>query len=333
MKPLRLLSIALIVTIVTGFAAYRYGVHQAAAPTPAPSPERFPILPRVELARDYGYFIGDLIPLTLVIEATDDVVLDLVNLPHEGETHGMFEVHDLAITSTSMADGLIVYKANYRLQYFGPTPVTAPFQPLEILYALPEHRVEATGAYTYKSLFTQPVPINLARVGPHHQPVALALEGPVDDGRTGIIRTGFAVGALFVLVALGGCVWDWQQRRQRHDIVVMNPAAAATTLQTLHREGERFRPVDIPPVPAAARLSQLIRHYVQEEYGVSTPMLTTTELLDLLHDKPGGPELSDILVRCDDLKYQAPFAANAEEQQLWWEAITWFEKVEQGAAS
>lgn len=339
MKTLRLLSLALLVTILTGVAAYRYGVNQAVlsapapAPTPTPAPERFPILPRVELARDYGYFIGDVIPLTLVIETTDDVVLDLVNLPHKGETHGVFEVRDLTMTSASMANGQMVYKADYRLQYFGPTPLTTPFKPLEILYALPEHRSAATGTYTYKSLFTQPVPINLARVGPHRQTGALALKGPVEDRRTGMIHAGFGLGALFLLAALGGCTWEWHKRRQRHRTVETAPAAvASTTLQVLCHEGERFRPIDVPTVPASVRLSQLIRHYVQQEYGALALMLTTTELQDLLQGKSCGPELYDLLVRCDALKYQAPSAANPEEQQLWWEAMTLFEKLEQGTS-
>ncbi|WP_218673684.1 hypothetical protein, partial [Candidatus Entotheonella palauensis] len=257
----------------------------------------------------------------------------LVNLPHKGESHGLFEVRDLTMTSASMANGQMVYKANYRLQYFGPTPLTTPFKPLEILYALPEQRSAATGAYAYKSLFTQPVPINLARVGPRHQTGVLALEGPVEDRRTGMIRAGFGLGAFLLLVAFGGCVWEWQKRRQRHRAVETAPATiAATTLQALRHEGERFRPIDVPIAPAAVRLSQLIRNYVQEEYGALALMLTTTELQDLLRDQPCGPELFDLLVRCDALKYQAPSAAQAEEQQLWWEAMTLFEKLEQGIA-
>ena len=331
MKPPRLLSIALMVTILAGFAAYRYGMNQAASP--APSPERFPILPRVELARDYGYFIGDVIPLTLVIETTDDVVLDLVNLPHKGETHGVFEVRDLTLTSTSMANRQIVYKANYSLQYFGPTPLTTPFEPLEILYALPEDRVATTGTYTYKSLYTQAVPINLARLGPPHQTAALALEGPVEDGRTSLIHTGFAMGTLCLLVALGGGGWEWRQRRQRQRRAMPDaPGVAETTLQMLRHEGERFRAFAVPTVPAAARLSQLIRHYVQEDHGVFALTLTTAELRDSLRDKRCGPELFDLLVRCDDLKYQAPSSAYAEEQQLWWDAMTLFEKLQQEAS-
>lgn len=63
-----------------------------------------------------------------------------------------------------------------------------------------------------------------------------------------------------------------------------------------------------------------------------TRMLTTAELQDLLHDTRCGPELFDILVRCDNLQYQAPSDANAEEQQLWWEAIALFEKLQPGVA-
>ena len=251
MKLLRMLGIAVMATILTGFAAYHYGLNQTTSSVS--SPERFPILPRVELARDYGYFIGDVITLTLVIETPPDVVLDLVNLPRQGETHGLFEVRDLTMESTSISNHQIEVKANYRLQYFGPTPLTTLFEPLEILYALPEHRVATTGAYTYKSLFTQPVPINLARIGPYQQTAALALEGPVLDGRNGIIRTGFAMGTLFLLVALAGGSWEWRRHRQRQRTAVMATATVAeTTLQVLRHESERFRPSDGSTVPAAS---------------------------------------------------------------------------------
>jgi hypothetical protein len=201
---------------------------------------------------------------------------------------------------------------------------------LEILYALPEHRVATTGTYTYKSLYTQPVPINLARLGPLHQTVSLPLEGPVGDGRTNLIRTGFAMGTLCWLVALGGCGWEWRQRQRYAMPDVLG--VAETTLQVLRHEGERFRASAVPTVPAAARLSQLIRHYVQEDYGVFALTLTTAELRDSLRDKRCGPELFDLLVRCDDLKYQAPSSAYAEEQQLWWDAMTLFEKLQQEAS-
>ena len=328
MKPLRFVAMASIAALLLSFAAYRFGARQAA--TPAAAPERFPILPRVELARDYGYFIGDVISLTLVIETTADVVLDLVNLPHKGEMHGLFEVRDLTVTTTATTTHHVTHRAAYSLQYFGPTPVTAPFGPLEILYALPEHQVETTGSYTYKSVFTQPAPINMARIGPHHRRVDLTLKGPVEDERAGMIRAGFALGTLFSLIVLGSWAWGWRQQRRME--MTSSTRIAATTLQTLRLEGERFRPIDIPAIPAAMRLHQLIRDYVQEVYALPALTLTTAELQQALSDTPYGPALCDLLARCDHLTYQAPSSIDAEEQQLWWEAITLFEKLQCEAA-
>ncbi len=66
--------------------------------------KRFPIVTRLEMERAYGFFIGDEIPLTLEIEIESGVVLDLVNLPREGEQHGAFEVRRFHLTSTEQPD-------------------------------------------------------------------------------------------------------------------------------------------------------------------------------------------------------------------------------------
>jgi hypothetical protein len=138
---------------------------EAEAETPASA--RFPIVTRIDLPRDYGFFIGDEIPLTVIIEAPPDVVLDLVNLPRTGEQHGKLEIRDFKLTSTVGADRTTIYQAAYRMQYFGIAPLTISFEPLEILYAARQDRDEVANAYHYKSLFTQSVSINISRIGPY----------------------------------------------------------------------------------------------------------------------------------------------------------------------
>lgn len=111
--------------------------------------KRFPIVTRLEMERAYGFFIGDEIPLTLEIEIESGVVLDLVNLPREGEQHGAFEVRHFHLTSTEQPDARRLYRADYRLQYFGAAPLTLKFKPLEILYAAAEHRDDVAQRYLY----------------------------------------------------------------------------------------------------------------------------------------------------------------------------------------
>jgi hypothetical protein len=71
-----------------------------------------------------------------------------------------------------------------------------------------------------------------------------------------------------------------------------------------------------------------MRLYLHQAYGVSAKSLTTREMTALLHDKPLGKEILDILDRCDALKYEPPSNSQEDERQVWWEAMTVFEKLQ-----
>jgi hypothetical protein len=308
-----------------------YGVglsRSSGAAEAAVEAERFPILTRFEVPRNYGYFIGDEIPLTLVVETSQGVVLDLVNLPKKGEKHGLFEIRDVRLSTVPQAAGGMIYRAAYVLQYFGATPLTVLFEPLEILYARSVER-STTQTYSYQSLLTQSVPLNLARIGPYSPTNALDIKGPVTDSR-GLLRWGsLSMGVLFLLCATGAGGRQWYLARAYQQVcrgTVLSPAAS--TLEILRQEGIAFRPITEAVCPDVERLQGLIRHYLYTTYAVSANTLTTTELGAFLHDKPCGKEMLDILERCDTVKYEPPPAARTDERQLWWETITVFEKLQ-----
>ena len=302
------------------------------APPTAPS-ERFPILSRFELQRDYGYFIGDAIPLRLVVETASGVVLDLVHLPQKGEKHGVFEIRDLQLTTSASADGGKVYYADYTLQYFGATPLIGRFEPLDILYALPTDRAALTNTYSYKSLLTQPVAIHIARIGPDQPVPSLDIKGPIDVSRTGIIQTSFATGAMLLLIALGGGYREWHRARQRRQAChAASLTPTNTTLAVLRQESAAWYPAAEPGFPGVIRLHHLLRQYLHDTLGRPANTLTTTELAVMLPDKPFYKDLLYLLERCDTLKYQAPTDTNTEERQLWWEAMTLFEKLQKAEA-
>jgi hypothetical protein len=296
----------------------------------AEDPEPFPILTRFELPRDYGYFIGDEIPLTLVVEASQGVVLDLVNLPKQGEKHGLFEVRELRLTTTPDALGGTTYRAAYTLQYFGVTPLTAQFEPLEILYAHSADRLAPTHTYIYKSLLTQPIALNLARIGPYGPTGALDIAGPVADSRTALVWGSFSVGALCLLLVVGGSGRQWYASRKcRQTSGQANLSPVAATLEVLRQEGGALRPVTASPCAGVERLQLLLRQYIQAVYAVSASTLTTTEVGSLLSDQPFGKDILHLLARCDLVKYEAPSVSLSDVQQLWWEALTVFEKLQQ----
>jgi hypothetical protein len=316
--------------VVTIGLSYGIGLcRSSGAAEPAGAAERFPILTRFEVPRNYGYFIGDEIPLTLVVETSQGVVLDLVNLPKKGEKHGLFEIRDVRLSTVPQAAGGTIYRAAYVLQYFGATPLTVLFEPLEILYAQSVERTTATQTYSYQSLLTQPVSLTLARIGPYGPTNALEIKGPVTDARPCLRWGSFSMGVLFLLYATGAGARQWYLARASHQAcrgAALSPAAA--TLESLHQEGRVFRPMMEAVCPGVERLQELIRHYLYTTHAISANTLTTTELGVFLHDKPCGKELLAILERCDTVKYEPPLAAQMDERQLWWETITVFEKLQ-----
>jgi hypothetical protein len=329
MKKAWTLLLAILAGGMSYLAVSWFVARHAEAPAALAAPEHFPIVSRFELPRNYGYFLGDEIPLTLIVETTSGVVLDLVNLPKKGERHGLFEIRDVQLTTSATAEGPRVYRADYRLQYFGAAPLTTYFAPLELLYALPEDRIAPTNAYRYQSLQTQPVAINISRIGPYRPTQPLDIKGPVADSRSGMILGSLALGNGLLLTLIGSLGRQWYRRRQQRRLA---PASAPTpvdnTLALLQHEGALLLPAAPPAFPGVRRLSHIMRQYLSEAFGVSASTLTNTELASLLHDKPFGKDLLDVLERCDTFKYRVPAVAPAEERQLWREAMTLFEQLQ-----
>jgi hypothetical protein len=329
-----LLILAVVVCFGGALSVYALITTQPASTvTPAP-PAQFPILSQFELSRDYGYFIGDEIPLTLVIETAADVVLDLVNLPQKGDTHGLFEIRDLHITSSPGENTTQIYRAAYILQYFGPTPYSAPFGPLEILYALPRAPGASQATYTYKRLLTQPAVIHIARLAPLRVTQAVQLKGPVDDQRAGIIWASFFFGTMLVLTAVGGWGWEgyraWQRRRA---LAARTPTPAERALQTLQHDATTlFCPPQEPPPPIGVTLDHIIRTYLHAAHQVPAFTLTPAELALHLEGVPHAQNLLRLIERCAALKYQPPAASLTAEQTLWRDTIALFEHLQEESA-
>jgi hypothetical protein len=329
MKSARLLFLLLALGCGGGYLAG----HAFTSTPPAPAAnatEQFPILSRFELPHSYGYFIGDEIPVTLVIETTGNVTLDLINLPHPGDKVGPFEIRHLQLTSATLSPGSKVYRVVYTLQYFGPTPMTTVFGPLEILYALPPAPNLPQPTHAYKRLLTQPALIHLSRLGPLRPPRPLTIKGQVDDARTGLMWIFLVGGMLLVLGAVGGLGWEqltaWQRQRAR---AARPSTVTELTLQTLrHEAAVLFRTPEGYASSLGARLDHILREYVQTAYRVPAFTLTTSELAAQLHDTLQAHNILSLLEQCETLKHQPHSVPLAVERQLWWDTIMLFEKLQ-----
>jgi hypothetical protein len=311
-----LLGLAVIIGLC-GYLAVPTFVHPGSEPAPVSSTQ-FPILSRFELPRNYGYFIGDEIPLTLVIETTGGIVLDLVNLPQKGQQHGLFEIRDRRMTSSAEANATKNYRIAYTLQYFGPTPGRVPFGPLEILYALADANASGRASH-YKRLLTQPAVIHIARIGPMQPTVAPQIKGLQDDQRSAAIRLSFTLGIAMVFTAMTGWGWQWYTSRQQHrSMSAHSHTAAGQALQRLKHEGAFFFHSPDESTPSVgARLDYIIREYLQAQYGVHAFNLTPAELATQLDSDADTSAILSVLEQCASLKYQAPATIPVVERQLW----------------
>jgi hypothetical protein len=325
---------ALIFVLVGLFSYLAVEALVVAAPEPAaPASEGFPIVTRFDIPRDYGYFIGDEIPLTLIIETAKGTVLDLVNLPHQGEQHGLFEIRNLDLTSTPDAAGGTVYRAVYTLQYFGAAPLTIQFEPLEILYALADGNANAVRVSTYRSLFTQPVTINISRIGPYQPTQALDPKGPLTDTRADLIWLPSLLGATFFLLAIGGWRHQWARQRQRQSLPEPTQTTAVEkALQALRLPAGRFELFNGEMPTASDSLGHIIREYLQAEWNVPAFTLTPAELAAHLPEESEVQSLLDLLQKCDTVKY-GPTTDPATERFLWEETLTLFEQLDTRRAS
>lgn len=302
--------------------------------TTAPETERFPIVTRFDIARDYGYFIGDEIPLTLIIETSQNVVLDLVNLPHQGDQHGLFEVRDFTLTTSTSAHGGTTYRAAYSLQYFGAAPLTTQFEPLEILYAPTADQASATHVYTYKSLFTQPLTINISRIGPYQPTEALDPKGPISDTRSALVWLSCLLGVAFVFLSVGGWSKAWlDHRRQQNTSELAPPTAAAEALQALRQPAGQFAFLSESTPSPSVRLGHIMREYLQAECSVSAFALTPSELVSRVNGAPHAQTLLGLLQQCDAFTYGATAADQEEERLLWAKTLALFEQLDNEGSS
>jgi hypothetical protein len=285
---------------------------------PVPAGQPFPILPRIELPREYGFFVGDEIPLTLIVEVAAGARIDLVNLPQKGNTHGVFEVRDVHIKEALQGHGKRVYRLEYLLQYFGPAPLTVIFPPLEILYAHDQERDAVSGAYDYHTLLTQPAHIHIARLGPLAPADARTVAAPFADERTPLTWGLIGLGGL--CLAVGSCGLGRQGYRQLAAFRRATggaPTPEAQALEALRGVEHLTREERLPEV--SVQVSEIVRRFLGEVYLFSPFTKTTAELVQALPDGLYRQEVHRLLSDCDVLKFGArPGSRQASQALLSW---------------
>ncbi len=171
--------------------------------------EGFPLTIGFECPRNFGFHIGDEIPLTVTLEAEKGTVVDLVNLPKKNDRHGPFEVRDVCIRKRR-DKGKSIYTILYLLQSFTPAVAVdrLVFPPLQISYATQEDWNPVESRYRYHGLFSQPFDIFVSRTATYFGPMKDA-KGPEID-RWAVLQWKLSTLTGSILVLLASITWPWE---------------------------------------------------------------------------------------------------------------------------
>jgi len=261
--------------------------------------------------------LGDPLSLTLTVEAEEGVT---VEMPAFGEALGRFSIVDFTPREETRPDGVWVGSQRYTLQ--PPMSGRQRIPPLRIEY-LDARPGYADGDEEYRELLSEELVIEVASVLPEGEVVAelRPVRPPLPELGPGFIARAWPwlVAGAVGLAGLGFAAALWQRRAaERRRVTAWD--RAMRRLEALAGRGL--------PSPDAAdawyvELSDIVRRYIEDQYGVRAPELTTEEFLQEARrsaDLSGARRelLSAFLERCDRVK----FAAYSPERRESDEALT-----------
>lgn len=247
--------------------------------------------------------IADTIELSLEITADEDYS---VELPSFGEKLDQFGITDYSETPPKLVEG----KRNrstrtYKLEPFLSGDYVIP--PMKFTFGKRESEDEEEG----HELETDEIALKVtslldetkASLKIHEITGPVSLEPP---GRAWLWWTtgGVAVG---VAVLAGLIVWLIRRRGKR---VYVTPPVPAHEIA--FRDLERLIAEDLPRKgeikPFYQRISNILRHYIENRFGLHAPDQTTEEFFYVMRESPALPpvhqgKLKEFLIHCDLVKF------------------------------
>lgn len=275
--------------------------------------ESFPITIDFECPRNFGFHIGDEIPLKVTLEASGDVVVDLVNLPQKSENHGPFEIRDMKVDRHRKGDQTI-YTVSYRLQSFTPAIAVdrLTFPPLRISYATKDDWNPFTSAYTYRNLLSQPFDILVSRTATFFGPMK-DVKGPMMDQRAAVMwRVALVIGT--VLTLLGLITWPWELIRKRRQAERAEEVETAVdrAVRALERARENCFNYDDHRKHLFFEINRILRCFLKEACDLRTANRPSLEIMNQLQDRPFYENLKDLVTRINQVIYEGDAPVDVE---------------------
>jgi hypothetical protein len=248
--------------------------------------------------------LGDPLTLTLTVEAEPEVT---VEMPAFGEALGRFSILDFTPRERTDPDGKTVLSQSYTLQ--APMSGKQRIPPLRVEF-LDERpgRTTPDDPEDYRELLTDELAVTVASLVPagavadELRPVRPAL-----PERTGFSRPWLVALGSLVVVAAAIVLVAYLRRRSLERARLTAYDRAMRRLAALERKGL--------PAPGEedawyVELSDIVRRYLEDRYGVRAPELTTEEFLQEARRSAELSEshrelLSSFLEHCDRVKFAA----------------------------
>lgn len=269
--------------------------------------------------------LGDSLTLTLSVLAQPGVQ---VEMPPFGEALGRFAIASFTPRSDGQPDGSTLHSQRYVLE--APMSGRQRIPSLRIEFVdkrAPAASADAGTASTVDDgheLLTDEIAIDIASVlreGQDHE--LRGLRDPLAEGPGPAQLAAFALAPVAILVGLG-IAWQLRRMRRRSALQVRISAYDQARQRLADLEGRGW-PVQQDADAWYVDLSDIVRRYIEDRFGVRAPELTTEEFLREAHQQvglsPAQRELLEAFLRtCDRVKFAGYVPQQAESQQAFNEA-------------
>jgi hypothetical protein len=260
--------------------------------------------------------LGDPLTLTLTVEAQPKIT---VEMPPFGEALGRFSILSFTPRTETDKDGSVKHIQRYVLD-----------APMSGRQRIPSLRVEFTddragitpdgGADNTHELLTDELAIDIASVLPQDsaEKELRGLRGPLPETMARTRLLGIALPVLALLLA--GGAWLLFSRLRRQARLRIRISAFDVAMRRLDSLQERGWPKAEQADPFYVELSDIVRRYIEDRYGVRAPELTTEEFLREAKRElrlfTGDRELLQaFLSSCDQVKFAGYRPAESESRQ------------------
>lgn len=309
----KLFLISCVLTLLATAAVFAYAETIASVGMEAQDQETFPITIDFYCPRNFGYHIGDEIPLTVTLGAREGTILDLVNLPQKKDIHGPFEVRGMKVLRHH-ENNRTIHTITYRLQCFAPAIAVdrVVFPPLQISYATQEDWDPMESKYRYRTLFSQPYEIFVSRTATYAG-VMKDIKGPMLDRKAAFLsKMAVSVGSVATLAAL--LTWPLHFIRRRREITLGQPCPTprGRALKALQEARENCFNYDDHRKRLYFELNAILRNFLKEIFGLPTANRPAMEIISQLRGCPEYEELVDVVTRINRVIYEGSPPSDVE---------------------